>query len=432
MTESRSIAYLTGRYPAVSHTFVRDEIHQLRACGWTVHAFSIWRSADDQVLSEVDRLERERTVALLPPRFATARALLAGGRRLGLRSWLTLLRRAWRFNPGTSRGPLLALSWALEAVAIWQRCRQLGVRHLHAHLNGTAPAVASLVAHLGNENGGLPWTWSMTVHGPTEFYDVPRERLAAKVRDASAVICISDFARSQLMGIVASEHWSKLQVVRCGVAPDVFSPGQSKTAGERVRILSVGRLVSVKGHALLLEAAARLAASGRRIEVVIVGEGAERSYLQNLSRELGIDALVSWRGALGHDAVQAEYQAADVFCLSSFAEGIPIVLMEAMASEVPVLTTRLMGIPELVEDGRDGLLVAPGDGEDLSRALGRLVDDPELRERLGRAGREKVLRDYDAAANARQLSRSFELLLGAPGAAQPRSKGAIVSPPVSS
>ena len=431
MSEPRAIAYLTGRYPAVSHTFIREEIGQLRARGWTVHSFSIWRSADDQVLAEADRIERDRTVALLPPRLGSAGAVLAGSRALGLRGYAALLRRAWRFNPGTSRGPLLALSWALEAVAIWEGCRRLGVRHVHAHLNGTAPTVASLVAYLGNRGGDETWSWSMTVHGPTEFYDVPRERLAAKARDATGVICISNFARSQLMALLDSEHWEKLRVVRCGVAPDVFSP-HGPGGGDRLRVLSVGRLVPVKGHALLLEATARLAARGHEIEVVIVGEGPERQRLEGLARQLEIEDRIDWRGALGHDDIQAEYDAADVFCLPSFAEGIPIVLMEAMASEVPVVTSRLMGIPELVEDGRNGLLIGPGSGEDLAQALERLLADADLRAQIGRAGREKILRDYDSAVNAGLLSEAFERLLGLPSSAHPRSNGAIVRPASSS
>jgi glycosyltransferase involved in cell wall biosynthesis len=280
---------------------------------------------------------------------------------------------------------------------------------VHAHLNGTAPTVALLVADFADDvdSGGVAWTWSMTVHGPSEFYDTTGEQLAAKVRAATFVICISDFARSQLMGLVEECHWPKLHVVHCGVDPAVFSPAGSQPASGALRILNVGRLVFVKGHAALIESLMLVRKEGIDAELIIVGDGPARLELEQLIGRLDLAAHVKLVGAVGQDEILALYRSADVFCMASLAEGVPVVLMEAMAQEIPVVAPAIMGIPELIENGVNGLLTRPGRPDQIAEALSRLAVSPDLRLELGRAARRSIIADFHIDRSAEQLCGVF-------------------------
>lgn len=261
------------------------------------------------------------------------------------------------------------------------------------------------------------------MHGPTELYDVTWFRLAAKVESADFVVCISDFARSQLMGLVGAEHWDKLAVVRCGVDTEVLRARSFDGAGGGgpATVLCVGRLVPVKGQRVLLEAVAELVRGGRDVRLALVGAGPMHEELVAAAQRLGIEDRVELTGPVGHPQVLERIKAADVFCLPSFAEGVPVVLMEAMALGVPVLTTRVMGIPELVEDGVSGLLSAPGSREELVAGLQRLIDDGPLRAAMGEAARLRVEAEYGLDRSAAQLRGLFVERLGV-GAGVSRSR----------
>ncbi len=207
------IAYLCNRYPAVSNTFILQEVAALRELGVPVETISVRRPRSGDLLGRADREEHARTHYLLPARVgellqAHLLALLSRPRR-----YLQTLLLAWRLSASGARARVWQLLYFAEAVMVWQHCRRQGVRHLHAHFAYVASDDALLAAHLGG------WSWSFSMHGPPEFYDVRGTRLAAKVERADAVICISDFCRSQLMSLVHEAHWAKLHVVRCGSAP---------------------------------------------------------------------------------------------------------------------------------------------------------------------------------------------------------------------
>ena len=406
------IAYLTGRYPAISHTFILREVHALRRLGVEVSTHSIWRTRDEDLLGDDDRAEAAATHNLLPPDWVAVVRAHVHALRTRPRAVLTTLNRALALaRPGLS-GRSRGVLWFLEAVTLWHRLQREGLTHLHAHLNGTAPTVALLVVGLGNAHSApRQWTWSLTVHGPNEFYDVYGESLAEKVRDADLVIAISDFARSQLMGLVDEEHWTKIRVVHCGVDPDVFSPRAAERENGPLRVLNVSRLAPPKGNAVLLEAVAKLRDREVPAHLVIAGDGVRREALERLATELGINDRVSFLGAVGQERVLDELGRADVFCLPSFAEGVPVVLMEAMAMEKPVVATAVMGVPELVEDGRSGLLVPPGRPDAVADALVVLAADPDLRAALGREGRRKVIADFHVDRSAELLRNHFAALL---------------------
>jgi glycosyltransferase involved in cell wall biosynthesis len=402
------IAYLIGRYPAVSHTFILREIRALRALGAVVETFSIWRTGAAELLSQADRDEAANTTALLPLRpVRLAVALAAAALHPG--ALVSTMRAAGSLGRPGWRGRMLAASWVVEALLLWRACRRARVRHIHAHLGGTAPAVALLVARLGNAvDGEGAWTWSFTVHGPAEFYDVVRERLAVKVRHATFVVAISDFARSQLLALVDEDQWDKIHVVHCGVDPAVFAPPAGACAHDGpLRLLTVGRLTRIKGQAILLEAVRKLGERGVAVHTTIVGDGPKRADYERLAREKRLDGAVTFRGAVGQDEIRAEFAAADVFCLTSFAEGVPVVLMEAMATGKPVVAPRIMGIAELVDDGISGRLVSPGRPDLLADALEQLAGDAESCVRMGEAGRRKVREEFDVLREAARLKELF-------------------------
>jgi colanic acid/amylovoran biosynthesis glycosyltransferase len=402
------IGYIASKYPAVSHTFIQREIAALRARGVEIETFSVWAAKDADLLAEGDRSERDRTYSLLPPRppdvaAAHARALLTHPL-----AYARTLAAAWRLSAPGLRGRTLGALRFVEAIVLWAQCRARGVRHVHAHINGTAPFVALLATRFGNSGRASgAWSWSFTVHGPSEFYDVWRERLDAKIESAAFVVCISDFARSQALTFVSEDQWSKVIVVHCGVDTDVFQPLPRDAGNGPVEILSVGRLMPFKGQAVLLEAVAELTRAGRDVHATVIGAGPSRERLELRARELGLERKVTFAGAVGQDEIRRYYERADVFCLSSFAEGVPVVLMEAMAMELPVVAPRIMGIPELVEDGVSGLLVPPGRPDRLADAVGSLIDSTERRMLLGKAGRRKVQGEFDLRRSAELLHAAF-------------------------
>ena len=403
------VAYLCSEYPAISHTFILREVDALRRRGADIETFSIRRTSPANLLSDADRAAFESTFAILPPswpRLARAHLKLAFARPM---AYLSVLIGALRLAPAGPRGMLWQFFYFVEAVVLWDECRRRGIHHIHVHFANVSADVALLASRIGSTlEPGQPWSWSFTMHGPTEFFDVRHFRLAEKLRHARFVICISDFARSQLMSLSEPGTWPKLPVIHVGIPIEQFTPvNGSRPAEARQEILCIGRLVPEKGQAVLIEAVALLAERGQSPGVTFAGEGPQRAALGRLAKQLGVAANVSFRGAVGQDKLRALYEEASVFCLPSFSEGVPVVLMEAMAMRLPVISTTITGIPELIEDGSSGLLVPPGRPDLLANALERLLGDEALRHELGARGREKVVGDFDAEASAAQLHALF-------------------------
>lgn len=406
------VAYLVGHYPAVSHTFILREVAELRRLGVDVRTISIHRAGEADLLSEADRREDASTFAVLPtsvPRLLSAhlRAFAAGPL-----AYLRTLAYALRTSAPGLRARLWRLFYFAEAMIAWGHCRTAGVRHLHAQFADTATDVALLVARFENARRGArarpPFGWSLAVHGPVEFYNVDQYALPAKLSAARFAVAISDFGRSQLMTLAPRDRWQDIHVVHCGVDPSVYVPPPAREQRDPLTILTVGRLVPKKGLPVLLEALRDLRVRGLPVRLAVVGDGPARAEFEAHARTLGVADHVEFAGSVGQDEIRARYATADVFCLPSFAEGIPVVLMEAMAMELPVVTTTIMGIPELVADGVHGRLVPPGRPDRLADALAELLAaTPEQRAEMGRAGRERVLAAFDVREEARRLQRAF-------------------------
>lgn len=415
-----AVAYLVSQYPALSHAFIEREVAELRAGGCEVTVLSVRRPEPGDLRTEAARAEAAATVAIqgLPARTLVADGLAA------LVSHPVALAATVRHGLGPGRGVrgrLKRLAYVAEAIPVHRRLRDRGLRHLHVHFANNAADIADIAVHLGARiDGPATWSWSMSMHGPTEFADPVGYRLPAKVASAAFVACISDFCRRQLLAVAPRASVEDLPIVHMGVdtrdfpaagaerAARVAATGTTSATGSPgpLRVLFVGRLVPEKAPVDLVEAVAR---TGRPVEVRIVGNGPLRADVEARIAALGLGGSVRCLGGLGQDELPAHYGWADVFCLPSHAEGVPVVLMEAMSTELPVVTTTIAGIPELVDE-TNGVLVSPGDVDAVAGALRLLADDAELRAALGRRGRETVLRDYRSAVNAARLRTRFDAL----------------------
>ena len=393
---SRKVAYLVSHYPAISHTFILNEIMQLRKEGFEICTASI-NACDRQPsqLPEIERPEEAATFYVKPAGFLAAmRAVIltAVHHPVGaVRGLLFTIRLG-----GTPKRYL----YFVEALMLGMWMRREAVTHLHVHFGMAAATAAMLVSKT------FPVTYSITIHGPDEFYDVSKYYLAEKMASAHLVCCIGSFARSQLMLISPSSQWHKYQVVPLGVDPGRFAPG-ARLAKRHFEIVCIGRLVAAKGQHILLSAVKRLVQEDRDVKLRLVGDGPERSSLERRIADEGLANHVIVEGAVNQDRIPEILKNADVFALASFAEGVPVALMEAMAAEIPCVSTRITGIPELIRDEIDGLLVSPSDDEGMTDALRRLADEPELRRRLGKAGRARVMDRYNLERNTKALAEVF-------------------------
>jgi colanic acid/amylovoran biosynthesis glycosyltransferase len=402
-------AYVVSAYPAISHAFIQREVRAMRALGATVEVFSVHRALPSDLLSGVDAEEAAATSSILPIR---VNDLLGAHLRAFLRSpraYLATLRYAVSQAPRGARSRLWQLFYFAEALVLWARCEDRDLHHLHAHLANVAADVSWLAAHFGRmaDRQGS-WCWSFTMHGCVEFWEVDRFNLARKVAAADLVICISDFTRAQLMALCDPKHWSKLHVVHCGVELDRYQLQASAGSTEDpIQILAVGRLSHEKGHLMLLAAVAELRRRSLLAQLTVVGDGPLRSQLEAEAKRLEIEDVVAFVGSASQDEMPAFFARADIFCQPSFAEGIPVVLMEAMAVGLPVVSTSVAGIPELVAHGRSGLLVAPGRPDLLADALSGLVSSADARIAMGRAGRAIVEQDFDVVKCAERIADLF-------------------------
>jgi colanic acid/amylovoran biosynthesis glycosyltransferase len=394
------IAYLVNQYPKVSHSFIRREILALEARGFAVQRIAL-RGWLDALADPEDRVERGRTryvlragmVALLMGVIATC--MRAPGRflaALGL-----ALRMAWH-----AERPLpYHLAYLAEACRVAAWLRESGAVHLHAHFGTNSAEVAMLAHALGGP------AYSVTMHGPEEF-DAPRcLGIAEKVRRSAFVVAISAYGRSQLYRWVEPAHWPKISVVHCGLEAS-FHEVAPAPLPETPRVVCVGRLCEQKGQRLLVEAAARLAAKGIALEVVLAGDGELRAELEALISANNLASCVRITGWLSSGQVREEILAARALALPSLAEGLPVVLMEAMALRRPVLTTYVAGIPELVRAGENGWLVPSGDVEELAAALEDVLQRPaaELRA-MGEAARRRALERHSIDTEAGKLAALF-------------------------
>jgi colanic acid/amylovoran biosynthesis glycosyltransferase len=397
------VGYVMSRFPKLSETFVLGEILAVEEQGVEVELFPLLRERAEVVHPDAAALcERARFQPFVSLPI--------------LRSQLHFLRRAPRRYLGTLwdllRGTWGSANYFVGALGIFPKvvhdARLMeagGISHVHCHFSNH-PAAAGFVVH---RLTGIPY--SFTAHGFDLHVD--RTMLCEKVADAAFVVAVSEYNRRLILEECGEQARARVAVVHCGVDTEFFHP-RTTTAPERpFSILCVGTLHEVKGQGYLVEACRLLAESGTDVACTLVGEGPDRAALMEQIAAAGLEGRVTIAGRRTRAEVAELLGRAHVLVSPSVPtaegkrEGIPVVLMEAMASGVPVVASGISGIPELVEDGRTGLLVPPRNPPALAGALRRLHDDPSLRERLARAGRETVEREFDVRKNAAELVRRF-------------------------
>ncbi|MBW4981168.1 glycosyltransferase family 4 protein [Mameliella sp. CS4] len=390
------LAYLTGEYPRASDTFIQREVAALRTLGHEVTTCSIRTTGAEHLVGPEQREEHARTYKVLVAAknpLTLLRAHLRWMRQPG--RYLRALKLAWQTAPRGVKGRFYNLIYFLEAGVLAAHLAKQGVDHLHNHIAKASCTVAMLASDLS----GIPY--SFTIHGPDIFFEPHHWRIDEKAARATFVACISEYCRSQLMCFADQAHWDRFHIVHCGVDPDRYTPAPHR--GEDTHLLFVGRLAGVKGVPILIEALRGLAPDTPNLRLTIIGDGPDRAALESQAQGLPI----TFTGYQSQSEVAETLATADLFVLPSFAEGVPVVLMEAMASYVPVITTRIAGVPELVAQGTSGLLVAPGDASGLRDAIKALADDPARRLRMGAEGRAKVETEFNITREAGWLSALF-------------------------
>jgi colanic acid/amylovoran biosynthesis glycosyltransferase len=396
------LGYLLSRYPAISHTFFLKEIVGLRQRNLSVEVASINHPDRPTIaLPPIEASEAAATYYVKPTSI-----LRVAGQVLSIAiahpvvAWRGLL-AALRLGEFDLLRRAFALFYWAEALLVGDWLRRRELTHLHVHFGGAVATVGMLTSQAWQ----IPW--SVTLHGPDEFFDQDAFYLRQKIESASFVICISDFCRSQVLRIAPGLDDRSLEIVRLGVDCEALQPAEAnpvESPSRPLQLACTGRMVAAKGHRILLEAIASLAAEKIEVDCTLIGDGPERPALEALCARLGIAAQVHFLGAMAHQPTLAQVAKADVFVLASFAEGLPVALMEAMALGVPCISTTIAAIPELIRDRQNGLLVPPANSAALAEALRLLAADPKLRLELGRHARQTAAESYNLAKNLDSLA----------------------------
>ena len=394
----KQIAYLINQYPAASQTFIRREIAAIEAIsGSTIHRYAV-RPWDGTLIDPDDQAEATRTRKILAVgavglALATLKVFLTRPGR-----FLKAFGAAVRLARTAGKGRVKHLIYLAEACVLVGWTDRDRVDHLHAHFGTNSTVVALLCRALG----GPPY--SFTVHGPEEFDHPVELALGLKIHQAAFAVAIGSFGRSQLWRWTRYEDWPKVHVVHCGVDPSFLEVPPTPPV-ERFRLINIGRLEEQKGQMILVEAAALLLARGRTdFEIVIIGGGTLRDALAAKIAEHGLQDHVKLAGWMSGDQIRRELIDSRGFVLPSFGEGLPVVIMEALALHRPVIATYVASIPELVRPGLTGWLVPAGDVEALADAMVALADTPTADlVALGAQGARAVADAHDVRREARKL-----------------------------
>ncbi len=394
------IAYFINQYPKVSHSFIRREILALERQGFAIQRIAL-RGWDADLVDAEDVRERERTRYVLQSGVVgLSLAMLGIFIRRPVRFFMAL-KLALKMGIHADRPWPLHLVYLAESCRIVPWLRESGASHVHAHFGTNSAEVVMLARVLGGPS------YSFTVHGPEEFDKPEFLRIGEKVERAVFVAAISSFCRSQLFRWINYADWPKVHVVHCGLEP-AFYDVHAAPIPKASRLVCVGRLSKEKGQMLLLDAVSHLARKGINLELVLAGDGDMRHELESLIVLYNLQDRVRITGWISSEQVREEILAARALVLPSFAEGLPVVIMEAMALCRPVLTTYVAGIPELVRPGVDGWLFPAGDVEELMAALEEFLATPvETLERMGKAARLRVLERHSVDVEAGKLAQLF-------------------------
>jgi colanic acid/amylovoran biosynthesis glycosyltransferase len=399
------LAYLLSEYPTLEHTYLLREVRQLRQLGWDIQTVSVRRPASRQTaFSPSETEELQSTWYILGSGLFThlnSHAFTFATRPV---RYLRGLAATWRFGRWNPRNTLLATAYFAEAVTVGHRLRQAGITYVHSVYSTTLALFLSCVFDIN---------LSMTIHGSGEFRDPQGFAIREKVHAAQLVCAISNFGKSQIMLWSAPSDWPKLEVTPLGIDVSELQASSFREYPSPFELISVGRLVETKGYPLLLDALAQLSKKGRKVRLTLVGDGPDRAHLSEQASRLGIGDRVVFAGWKNQEALRELYRNSDLCVLSSFAEGVPVVLMEAMAVGVPCVAPRITGIPELIRDGIDGLLFTASNVPELTAAIAKLIDSPDVRRQMAESSRQRIADKYDLQKNVGRLSEVFSRWIAA-------------------
>lgn len=390
------VGYVLSEYPKVSHTFIRREINALESAGVQVERFAI-RGWNEDLPDPEDQAEATRTSYVLASGLMSLLGAMAGAFfRSPPRAWRTFwlaTRMGWRGD----RPIFVHWIYVLEAALISKWVRERSVTHLHAHFGSNPAEVAMLAAELS----GI--TFSFTAHGTVETDGAITIKLPEKIRRAAFVVAVSEYGRAQMMRWIPFDDWQKIHVVHCGIGADFLNHEHTDVPNVD-QFVAVGRLSGEKGHLILVEALARLVAQGHACRLVLAGDGPLRSAIQKRCLELGVEPFVTITGWLSGEQIRDWLIRSRALVLPSFAEGLPVVIMESLALGRPVIASWVAGVPELVKDGQTGWLVPAGDVASLANAMSAcLRAAPEQLAAMAESGKIAVREAHDTHTEAQKL-----------------------------
>jgi colanic acid/amylovoran biosynthesis glycosyltransferase len=394
------VGYFTNQYPAVSHTFIRREIQALEELGVSVFRYALRPGLN--LVDVDDKVEKSKTRYILELSIAeVTRCCFATlfSHALGVSQaiWLSM-KIGWH----SDRGMLRHIAYVGEAAVLVAWCRRERIQHLHAHFGTNSAAIAMLASRMS----GVPY--SFTAHGPDEFEKAELLSLHIKLEYARFAVCVSSFGRSQLMRWSRPNLWQKIAIVHCGLARS-FLDGPIQPLPSARRLVCVGRIDVQKAQLVLISAARRLHEARIDFEIVLAGDGAMRPCLEDAIRQAGLEREITITGWISGDRVKAEILAARALVLPSFAENMPVVIMEALALGRPVISTYVAGIPELVLPGKTGWLVPAGDEIALANAMRDVLEaSVERLTAMGDLGHRHIAGCHDALHEAVKLKYLFE------------------------
>lgn len=395
------IAYFTSSYPRATDTFIQREVIHLRGAKEEVLTCALRAAPEANNVSTLVISERKNTTYFLP---VSPLKLLS----LNLKYLLTrpgiyakTLALAFQTRRHGLKGTLYQLFYFQEALLLANYLVQHNIEHLHNHFGDSSGMVTMLASKLSNVG------YSITFHGPHIFFEPTLLALREKVKYAKFIVCISNYCKSQMMLFSDSEDWHKLKIVHCGIDLNSYTiaPQQEKQPDRPVKLLYVGRLAAEKGVPVLLRSLIALKNEGYQFHLTLLGDGPERTALEAEVKTHGLDQMVQFGGFASQETVRATLQASDVFVLPSFAEGVPVSLMEAMACGVPVIGTNVGGVTELIEHGVSGLVVAPSDEVALKKAISDYLENPALRQSVKQAARKVVESQFNLELEVNKLGR---------------------------
>lgn len=395
------IGYLVNTYPRPSHSFIRREIAALERQGVFVHRFAM-RSDNENLKDPADLAESQLTEHILDQ----------GGKRILGRLMRLMLTKPSQVLPALRLARSRAragessfgrqIIYLAEGAAVAERAQALGLTHIHAHFGTNSARVAAYAQALGGP------TFSFTAHGPEEFDKCEPLDLGGKIAVSKFCVAVSNFGRSQLFRWAKPEDWKKVKVIHCGIEPESWPEPRPMPASGTLRMVAIGRFAEQKGFGLLIAAFAKAYRENPNIHLSLVGDGPLRAEIEQVIRSEGIGDAVTLLGWQAEAGVRQALDDSHLLIVPSFAEGLPVVIMEAMASGRAILATYIAGIPELVRPGQEGWLVPAGSTEALAEGILTAANaSPEQLQTMGASARQRVMERHDVNRSAEMLAAHF-------------------------